>query len=69
MRTGDFENRWSSPKQLYNEYMSNYNMIRKDNVGQLSQPRISKIAISRTRYNQERKYPQCDRSNQDSFSV
>jgi hypothetical protein len=47
MRTGDFENRWSSPKQLYNEYMSNYNMIRKDNVGQLSQPRISKIAISR----------------------
>jgi hypothetical protein len=47
MRTGDFENRWSSPKQLYNEYMSNYNMTRNDSAGQLSQPRISKIPIGR----------------------
>jgi|JI6StandDraft_1071083.scaffolds.fasta_scaffold14588_8 hypothetical protein len=42
MRTGDFENRWSSPKQLLHEYMSGYNNTRRDSAGQQGQPRITK---------------------------
>jgi len=42
MRTSEFENRWSSPKQLLHEYMSGYNNTRRESAGQPAQPRITK---------------------------